>query len=614
MPLLSRPGSAAWSNRALAHVLALVCVAALWLPLVVLLIDAATTSRSTSPAGTVVLSGFNVSAQPDPLAGTIALTLAVVSVALLLGVPVGVALSRTRVVGRHAAHLLMLAPLVVPTYVAARSWQRLAFPAADGLSAAAWSLGTSLWPIVALFTAAAVARTDPRGEDAAVLAGGRAMAWRVVIAPRAWATVGAGAALVALFALRDFGVPALFRVNTVALDVASAFESRADSGRFAIAMRHATPLLITGLIAALALLTLERFGGLSSQPRLSNREPAALPPRRSLSGSVVVWLVLAASPGVPLIRLLHDAIAPGNFISRFADKLTETYTAASILRTLETAALAALLATVLFGLVSWWLARQRRAWSRIAHAAAVLPLAAPGALIGIGVLRLTVPRSAPGTLADLIVVLVALAAAWLWLVCARIRRARRAGGVSPRRDPDGNGQPDPSGGLHPRLAWLIALVIATLIFWLTPRPAVAAGMQQLIEGPFIVALVHALLFAPFVVRLIGPTTAAVPPLWRDATRLSGLGPARSAALLDWPLLRPSLIVSAALVFVFSAGEVAATVLIAPPGDVLMAPRIYNLVHYGRESDVALLCLVFTLITLLPLAVALGLAGRRLRSL
>ncbi|MGE0433927.1 MAG: hypothetical protein AB7S36_16860, partial [Planctomycetota bacterium] len=381
-----------------------------------------------------------------------------------------------------------------------------------------------------------------------------------------------------------FGVAALFRVNTVALAVSSAFESRADAGRFAAAMWHALPLLAAGLVLVSALLALERHGGLSSQPRLDwpARRDAA---RHHVAGSIVVWLMLAISPGVPLCQLLRDANASGNLPSRFLATILQPYAAASILHTIEVSALAALLAVVLVALPVWWLARARtvRRPARWLLASAVLPLALPGALIGIGMLRLVVPREAPAVLIDIALVALPL------LVALVARAARCSRGIT------------------------LAAAAIPLGILLAVRSELVTPMRDLIEGPLIVSLVHVLLFAPFVVRLVAPATVAIPPAWRDSAALLTT-PARAALLLDLRLLWPSLLTAAALVFLFSAGEVAATALVAPPGTVLMAPRIYNLVHYGRGDQVALYCLAFTVITLLPLALVASITGRHLRGL
>jgi iron(III) transport system permease protein len=46
-----------------------------------------------------------------------------------------------------------------------------------------------------------------------------------------------------------------------------------------------------------------------------------------------------------------------------------------------------------------------------------------------------------------------------------------------------------------------------------------------------------------------------------------------------------------IVFVLSLGELSTTLLIIPPGRETIPIKIYNLMHYGAEQEVAALCLI-----------------------
>jgi iron(III) transport system permease protein len=59
----------------------------------------------------------------------------------------------------------------------------------------------------------------------------------------------------------------------------------------------------------------------------------------------------------------------------------------------------------------------------------------------------------------------------------------------------------------------------------------------------------------------------------------------------------------------AVGELAATVLVIPPGTTTIAVRIFSLLHYGVEDRVASLCLVMIGAVAVATLGALGLARR-----
>jgi iron(III) transport system permease protein len=65
-----------------------------------------------------------------------------------------------------------------------------------------------------------------------------------------------------------------------------------------------------------------------------------------------------------------------------------------------------------------------------------------------------------------------------------------------------------------------------------------------------------------------------------------------------PLLLPGLLATAGFVFVFSTGELGATLLVIPPGEETLTLRIYNYLHYGATDVVASLGLLMTFLAFL----------------
>ena len=79
-----------------------------------------------------------------------------------------------------------------------------------------------------------------------------------------------------------------------------------------------------------------------------------------------------------------------------------------------------------------------------------------------------------------------------------------------------------------------------------------------------------------------------------------------------PLLAPGLLAAAGVVFVLSAGELGATLIVAPPGQATLTMRIYNYLHYGASATVAGLCLLMALASVAIGGAAALLLGKRQR--
>jgi len=90
----------------------------------------------------------------------------------------------------------------------------------------------------------------------------------------------------------------------------------------------------------------------------------------------------------------------------------------------------------------------------------------------------------------------------------------------------------------------------------------------------------------------------------DVTRLHYPGFLRVWIRIRIPMLLPTLLSSSLLVFAFSFGELGATLLVVPPGNSTLTIKIYNYLHYGSTSTVAVLCLCMLLLTFIPGIIAI----------
>jgi iron(III) transport system permease protein len=164
---------------------------------------------------------------------------------------------------------------------------------------------------------------------------------------------------------------------------------------------------------------------------------------------------------------------------------------------------------------------------------------------------------------------------------------------------------------------------AVLVPLLVPGAAVGLGLVELVTAgtwPFaalypglgIVACASAARFVAFPALVLSAGLAGVRPALAAAAAVHGAGPARIAARITAPLLAPALVSAAALSFAACLGELSASVLVDPPGTMTLPVRLASLLHFGKDSLVAALCVM--LVGLVSTVLLLGtlIAGRPLR--
>jgi iron(III) transport system permease protein len=238
----------------------LVVVALLALPLVYLVVRAA-----GGDAWDVLVSG-NLA---HLIWETGVLVVAVTTTALALGIPLAWLVVRTDLPGRAFWATAAALPLVVPSYVAALvllaafgprgMLQRLLeplgveqVPEIYGLPGAWLALTLSTYPFVFLLAAAAMRSLDPALEDAARGLGHTPVeVFRRVTLPVLRPSLGAGALLVALYVLSDFGAVSLMQYDSLTRAIFLQYRSLFD--RTPAAVLALVLVALTGLVLVLEL-------------------------------------------------------------------------------------------------------------------------------------------------------------------------------------------------------------------------------------------------------------------------------------------------------------------------------------------------------------------------
>jgi iron(III) transport system permease protein len=152
-----------------------------------------------------------------------------------------------------------------------------------------------------------------------------------------------------------------------------------------------------------------------------------------------------------------------------------------------------------------------------------------------------------------------------------------------------------------------------------PAPIVGLGLITLwdhgpgtvvYQSPAIVLLAWLARFFPIAVFLAQGALARVPPELESAAALAGRGRLERFIAVVLPNAAPGLIAAWLTIYVLSATEFSATVLIAPPGKPLLAPSVVNLMRRGQDPEIAACQFLLLAVIALPLAIlALGMVVR-----
>ncbi|MFV0476856.1 MAG: ABC transporter permease [Parahaliea sp.] len=161
-------------------------------------------------------------------ANTLLLMLFTVIGAVLIGVPLALLTAYVRLPAARFWLIMLASPLAVPSYIGAFALYAapgrggeielltgLMIPRLDGLAGASLVMALYTYPFVMLATRACLLSLDVSLVNAARTLGMSlgASLWRVVL-PRVVVGIASGALLAALYALSDFGTPAIMHLDT----------------------------------------------------------------------------------------------------------------------------------------------------------------------------------------------------------------------------------------------------------------------------------------------------------------------------------------------------------------------------------------------------------------
>lgn len=117
----------------------------------------------------------------------------------------------------------------------------------------------------------------------------------------------------------------------------------------------------------------------------------------------------------------------------------------------------------------------------------------------------------------------------------------------------------------------------------------------------LLVLAYVVMFLPLALGPLKSSVQQVNPVWEDASRTLGSGPARTFVGVVLPLSRPGVLTGAALVFLTVMKELPATLMLAPTGFSTLATEVWNATSANFYGRAALPALVLVLLASVPTA-------------
>ncbi|MDP4074735.1 iron ABC transporter permease [Acidovorax sp. A1169] len=350
------------------------------------------------------------------LLNSLYLGIAVTAIALALGVPLALAVSRTNMPGRGFTHLSVLAAFVMPNFLGAIAWILLAGPNAGWLNRLVveltgvlkgpfnifsfWGLAFVIalytYPLIYVFTKSALDLVSTELEDAASIHGaGKFQTMARVTLPLVLPSIIGAAILIFLEAIALYGTPALIaipaRINLATTQIVSFFQYPLQVEQ---AAAFSMPiLLLTIVMLMLQRKLLARRGYVSVSGKGGERRPFDI--------GWWKWLLLAYSGLVALLSVVMplailllasvskawgkglalDNLTWDNFYGIFFEQLTVR---SAIVNTVLYSGATALVCVGMGICIAYATQRRITPFPVLVQFLALAPVAVPGLILAIG--------------------------------------------------------------------------------------------------------------------------------------------------------------------------------------------------------------------------------------
>ncbi len=345
---------------------------------------------------------------------TVRLTFACTALCAVVGVAAAWCVERTELPGRRLWSVLLVLPLGIPDFVVSFGWVSIE-PGLHGYLAAVMVMTLSLYPLVYLPVAGALARLDAGLEESArsLGLGPWRTFWRVTLR-QIWPAMLGGCLLVTLGLLAEFGAFEILQYRTFTVAIFTEFKLGFDAVGACVLALVLVVLSVAAIGGELAL------GGRGRSwragPGARRTAPRVPLGRRVMPVLAALIALVGLALGVPLGSLAYW-IARGS-----SSTLPSTSILAALGHTAAYSAAAAAIATLLAVPVSTLAIRHRNRFTVLIERLAYLPMALPGLVVALGLVAFTV-RHAFALYQSSLELIVAYAVLFLPLALVGVRSA-----------------------------------------------------------------------------------------------------------------------------------------------------------------------------------------------
>lgn len=342
-----------------------------------------------------------------PLGRSLLLAAVVTSIATVLGTGFAWLTVRTDVPAAPTVGLLVVLPLVVPSFIAAHAYVSafapggliesslgVDVPEVRGFAGAVFVLSMLGVPYVYMTVAAPLAAMPPSFEEAARLLGLDGWtAFRRVVAPQLVRPLIGGATLVFLYTISDFGAVDFVRYDTLTRKI---YDNRLDAERSTLYSLLLGAIAL-GVSVTTALIARQFPVAHTGAARRSRRTPLG---RARPVVAAIPWVYIAMACAVPIGVLVWWVVRGRSAGGRRSVSVDITE---AMRNSVSVSIVAAVLAVVVMMPLSWALARRSTPATAVGGTAVRAAFALPGIVIGLALVRALVTTSLYQTLWPLLI-------------------------------------------------------------------------------------------------------------------------------------------------------------------------------------------------------------------
>jgi ABC-type Fe3+ transport system permease subunit/DNA-binding beta-propeller fold protein YncE len=143
------------------------------------------------------------------------------------------------------------------------------------------------------------------------------------------------------------------------------------------------------------------------------------------------------------------------------------------------------------------------------------------------------------------------------------------------------------------------VLLGIALIWIFNR----RGLSAIYQSAAIVFLAYAIRYAGLGWNTVARAIRSGDPSLLAMSRLEGATPWQTFRHIHWPQTSAQLAAAWYVTYLLCLWDVETLVLIVPPGGETLSLRVFNLLHYGHNSQVNALCLLLLVLALLPLIAA-----------